>query len=138
MADFLKVLTHERRLRARTKDLSLDELKEVQDKLSRVVAAREEDEKERLREEAAKQEKVEAIKKQMKESGVDLNDLAPELVSQQSKPAKSTSSKRTPKLPKYAYIVDGAEKTWTGQGRTPKVIKQALDKGKQLKDFLIK
>lgn len=138
MADFLKVLTHERRLRARTKALSLDELKEVQQKLGRVVAAREEEEKERLREEEAKQEKIEAIRKQMKDAGVDLNDLAPELVSQQSKPIKPTSRKRTPKPPKYVYEANGEQKTWTGQGRTPKAIQQALDKGKQLKDFIIK
>lgn len=138
MADFLKVLTHERRLRARTKALSLDELKEVQQKLGRVVAAREEEEKERLREEEAKQEKIEAIRKQMKDAGVDLNDLAPELVGQQSKPIKPTSRKRTPKPPKYVYEANGEQKTWTGQGRTPKAIQQALDKGKQLKDFIIK
>lgn len=138
MTDFLKILTHERRLRARTKELSLGELKEVQDKLGRVVAAREEEEAERLREEAAKQEKVEAIKKQMKAAGVDVNDLVPELVQLQTKPTQSKSSKRTPKPPKYAYVVDGEEKTWTGQGRTPKAIQQALEKGKALKDFLIK
>ena len=138
MADFLKVLTHERRLRARTKALSLVELKEVQDKLSRVIAAREEEESERLREEAAKQEKIEAIKQQMKEAGVDVNDLVPELIQQQHKPTLSKSTKRTPKPPKYAYIVDGEEKTWTGQGRTPKAIQQALNNGQSLNDFLIK
>ena len=36
-------------------------------------------------------------------------------------------------------IIDqnGEEKTWTGQGRTPKPIANALENGKSLDDFLI-
>jgi DNA-binding protein StpA len=33
--------------------------------------------------------------------------------------------------------VNGEEKTWTGQGRTPKPIASALANGKSLDEFLI-
>ncbi len=41
---------------------------------------------------------------------------------------------------KYSYVDENGEtKTWTGQGRTPAVIKKAMDEqGKSLDDFLIK
>lgn len=138
MADFINILTHERRLRANTKELSVEELKEVQVKLARIVTVREEEEEDLRREEAEKRQKVEAFRKQMKEAGLDFNDLAPEFANQVASPTKAAPRKRTPKPAKYTYSVDGEERTWTGQGRTPKVIQQALDKGKQLKDFLIK
>lgn len=40
---------------------------------------------------------------------------------------------------KYNPIIDenGDEKTWTGQGLTPKVIAAALESGKVLEDFAI-
>ncbi len=49
-------------------------------------------------------------------------------------------SKRAQRPAKYEYIDENGEsKTWTGQGRTPAVIKQAIDnEGKSLNDFLIK
>ena len=47
-----------------------------------------------------------------------------------AKPKKST---RPPRPAKYKYVdEDGQEKTWTGQGRTPKFL---VDKN--LEDFLI-
>ncbi|HDL8031932.1 TPA: H-NS histone family protein, partial [Yersinia enterocolitica] len=40
---------------------------------------------------------------------------------------------------KYKYIDENGEtKTWTGQGRTPAVIKKAIEEqGKSLDDFLL-
>ncbi|HHF8101288.1 TPA: H-NS family nucleoid-associated regulatory protein, partial [Escherichia coli] len=44
-----------------------------------------------------------------------------------------------PRPAKYKYIdTDGSEKTWTGQGRTPRAIAAALEAGKTLEDFEIK
>ncbi|MXG37181.1 H-NS histone family protein, partial [Escherichia coli] len=53
---------------------------------------------------------------------------------QAGKPVK----KRKVREAKYRFIdVNGEEKTWTGQGRTPKAIANALANGKTLDDFLI-
>ncbi|TNH13381.1 DNA-binding protein H-NS-like protein, partial [Testudinibacter sp. TR-2022] len=46
--------------------------------------------------------------------------------------------KRSQRPAKYRYTDEkGAQKTWTGQGRTPKAIQAALDSGKTLSDFEI-
>ena len=46
--------------------------------------------------------------------------------------------KRAPRPPKYAFIDENGErKTWTGQGRTPRPIQNALNSGKSLSDFEI-
>ncbi|WP_181144543.1 H-NS family nucleoid-associated regulatory protein, partial [Haemophilus influenzae] len=43
-----------------------------------------------------------------------------------------------PRPAKYAFIDENGEhKTWTGQGRTPRPIQNALNKGKSLSDFEI-
>ncbi|HGK3933661.1 TPA: H-NS family nucleoid-associated regulatory protein, partial [Klebsiella pneumoniae] len=46
--------------------------------------------------------------------------------------------KRQPRPAKYRYTDHtGAEKTWTGQGRMPKPIAEAVAQGKSLDSFLI-
>lgn len=57
-----------------------------------------------------------------------------------SAPSTSTSAvkaKRVPRPPKYRYVENGVEKTWTGQGRTPKFLAEQLEQGRQLDEFLI-
>lgn len=52
--------------------------------------------------------------------------------------SKSAKAKREPRPAKYKYIDEnGDEKTWTGQGRTPKAIAAALESGKTLEEFEI-
>ncbi|QTL96452.1 H-NS family nucleoid-associated regulatory protein [Aeromonas jandaei] len=51
--------------------------------------------------------------------------------------AIDTKVKREPRPPKYRYVENGVEKTWTGQGRTPKFLAQQLEQGRQLDEFLI-
>jgi DNA-binding protein H-NS len=48
-------------------------------------------------------------------------------------------AKRAARPAKYKYIDENGEnKTWTGQGRTPAVIKKAIEEqGKSLDDFLL-
>jgi DNA-binding protein H-NS len=50
---------------------------------------------------------------------------------------KISKPKRAPRPAKYKYLVNGKEKTWTGQGRIPSAIQEQLDAGKNLDDFLI-
>ncbi|OEG04156.1 hypothetical protein BFG06_22165 [Aeromonas caviae] len=42
-----------------------------------------------------------------------------------------------PRPAKYKYAEDGQEKTWTGQGRMPKAIAEAVANGRALEEFLI-
>ncbi|MFB0592242.1 H-NS family nucleoid-associated regulatory protein [Aeromonas hydrophila] len=46
-------------------------------------------------------------------------------------------AKRAPRPPKYRYVENGVEHTWTGQGRTPKFLTEQLEQGRQLDEFLI-
>ena len=51
----------------------------------------------------------------------------------------SPKRKRAPKPPKYEFKDENGElKTWTGQGRMPKALQNALDNGRALEEFLIK
>lgn len=61
-----------------------------------------------------------------------------ELLGNNSAAAPRAGKKRQPRPAKYKFTdVNGETKTWTGQGRTPKPIAQALAEGKSLDDFLI-
>ena len=68
--------------------------------------------------------------------GIDPNELLNSLAAVKS----GTKAKRAQRPAKYSYVDENGEtKTWTGQGRTPAVIKKAMDEqGKSLDDFLIK
>ncbi|KAA8996753.1 H-NS histone family protein [Affinibrenneria salicis] len=70
------------------------------------------------KEQAERQAKIEALRTQLLEDGIEPAEL-PGSVSTR----KSAKTKCEPRSAKYKYIDDnGDEKTWTGQGRTPKAI----------------
>nr|WP_310616452.1 H-NS family nucleoid-associated regulatory protein [Pantoea cypripedii] len=132
MSDSLKALNNIRTLRAQARELALADLEEMLEKFSVVVSERRE---ESHAEEAAVREKAEKLAKYRElllEDGIDPNELLGSL-SSTGKPR----AKRAPRPAKYKYIEDGQEKHWTGQGRTPAVIKAAIESGKSLDDFLI-
>jgi len=133
MQDFTDILTHARRLNAATKDLTVAELEDVASKLANVIERRKE-EAELRREQQEKLAEIERFRKQLEEAGLSPEDLLAGEVIASSK----TRKKRQPMPAKYAYVdANGERKTWTGQGRTPKVIQQALDKGRTLESFEI-
>lgn len=61
-----------------------------------------------------------------------------ELVGSTPALATAAKAKRAPRPPKYRYVENRQERTWTGQGRTPKFLAEQLGQGRQLDDFLIK
>lgn len=137
MSDFINIIRHERRLNAALKDVDINELKEIQQKLANVISKREEEERERQRERQQKQNKIAELKRTMQEAGIDISDILEDEIggSKITRPKR----KRTPKPPKYEYTDEnGQRKTWTGQGRMPKPLKQAVDGGRSLSDFLIR
>ncbi|BEE07966.1 MULTISPECIES: H-NS family histone-like protein [Aeromonas] len=135
MNDFLKTLLNIRSLRAALRELSFEQLVEVKEKLDEVFAEREQQET-KLREESAERlQKLAEFTELLKEAGIDPSELVGTAA-----PAKSEGSakaKRAPRPAKYKYTEDGQEKTWTGQGRMPKAIAEAVAAGKALEDFLI-
>nr|WP_319554459.1 H-NS family nucleoid-associated regulatory protein [uncultured Vibrio sp.] len=134
MNELEKILFNIRSLRVFSRDLTLDQLEEAYSKLTTVVEERREEEEVLRAEQAEKEAKLAAIAKQIKEQGIDVNELVSALSSKKVK----SKGKRQVRAAKYKYVDDnGVEKTWTGQGRTPSVIQKALDGGKTLDYFAI-
>lgn len=130
MSDFIAIMSNQRRLKAQLKDLPLEEVKAIRSKFDAVLEQLEEQEAERLKAEEEKRQKIAELKKEAERLDINLMDLI-------DAPAARTPKK--PREPKYEYTTgDGQYKTWTGQGPTPKAIREAIENGKTLEDHLIK
>ena len=131
--ELLTTLLNIRTLRSVSKDISLEDLELALDKLTIVVIERQEKAKQALAEDASRLAKLEEYRQLMLEDGIDINEL---IGTVNNEPKKR---KRAPLPPKYRFLDEnGLEKTWTGQGRTPSLLKIKLDEGHSLKDFEIK
>lgn len=133
MSESLKILNNIRTLRAQSREFSLENLEEMLEKLTTVVEDRRQEEVTFRKDKEERQAKLEAFRQQLLEDGIDPAELLSGL-SSSSKPKSS----REPRPAKYKYIDEnGHEKSWTGQGRTPKAITAAIESGKKLEDFAI-
>ncbi|BAC94110.1 DNA-binding protein H-NS [Vibrio vulnificus YJ016] len=135
MSELTKTLLNIRSLRAFSRELTLEQLEEALDKLTTVVAERQEAEAEERAAKAEQEAKLAAIAEQIAKDGIDVEALISALAGETKVKSKS---KRAPRPAKYKYVdTNGEEKTWTGQGRTPSAIQAQLDAGKSLEDFEI-
>ncbi|ACX88594.1 histone family protein nucleoid-structuring protein H-NS [Pectobacterium parmentieri WPP163] len=133
MSEALKVLNNIRTLRAQAREIDLVTLEEMLEKLTVIVEDRREEEASAQQQNAERQAKIEALRAQLLEDGIDPSELLGS-----ASTAKSTKSKREPRPAKYKYVDEnGNEKLWTGQGRTPKAIAAAIESGKKLEEFEI-
>lgn len=134
MSDLLKMLTNVRSLRVLARETSLEQLEIALEKFSLVVEEKREAEAKAEREIAERQARIAKLKESLIQEGITAQELAI-LLGQES---QSQRKKREPRPAKYKYIDEnGEERTWTGQGRTPKVIQKALDAGKSLSSLEI-
>lgn len=85
----------------------------------------EHDEQEKLR--AEREIKRQELLALIKSEGFSLEDIAGE------NPPPKTPKRR----PKYEYVENGVTRRWSGVGRTPAPIQQALNEGKTLESFSI-
>lgn len=133
MSIMLQKLNNIRTLRAMTREFSIDVLEEMLEKL-RIVTEEKRNEEESLRENLAeKQEKINTWLELMKSEGISPDDLVGDIAA-----ATGTGKKRAARPAKYRFTdFNGEQKTWTGQGRMPKPIAQAVANGQSLNDFLI-
>lgn len=134
MTSTLHTLNNIRTLRAMAREFSLDVLEDMLEKLRIVTEEKRNEQAEIEQQRAEQQQKISALLEMMKADGISAEDLlGSELLSTSAQPKK-----RKPRAAKYRYTdLDGTEKTWIGQGRTPKPISLALAEGKSLDDFLI-
>lgn len=133
MSNVFKTLLNLRSLRAVAREeLTLEQLQEALEKLQTVVAEREEAEAESRQAKKEKEEKLKSYRDMLIADGIDPEELLATLADSPKK------NKRAPRPAKYKFIVDGEERTWTGQGRMPAPLKEAIEnEGKSLDDFLI-
>ena len=81
---------------------------------------------------AKKQEVAEKVRKLTRDNGLNISDL---MTADKQKKAK-TKKPRGKVAPKYKNPANGSE-TWTGRGRQPRWVADALTDGKSLDDILI-
>ncbi|QGU87706.1 histone-like nucleoid-structuring protein H-NS [Erwinia sorbitola] len=135
MSEALKILNNIRTLRAQARECSLETLEEMLEKLEVVVNERRDEETQAQAEVEERTRKLQQYRDMLIADGIDPNELLSTLAAAKA-PGKA---KRAARPAKYSYTDENGEtKTWTGQGRTPVVIKKAIDEqGKKLEDFLL-
>ena len=133
MSSMLKNLNNIRSLRAMAREFSVEVLEDMLEKFRVVTKERRDEEEQLQRQRAEQQEKINTLLALMQADGINPEELL------SMTPATAGSvKKRQPRPAKYRFTdLNGETKTWTGQGRTPKPIAQALAAGKSLDDFLI-
>lgn len=133
MSSMLHKLNNIRTLRAMSREFSSDVLEEMLEKF-RIVTEEKRSEEESLRENMAeKQEKINSLLEMMRAEGISPDELLGDTAT-----AVNTGKKRAARPAKYRFTdLNGEQKSWTGQGRMPKPIAQAIANGKSLDDFLI-
>ncbi|BFR92079.1 H-NS family nucleoid-associated regulatory protein [Buchnera aphidicola str. APS (Acyrthosiphon pisum)] len=135
MNEILKILNNIRTLRVHSRECSLEILEEILEKFKVVINERKKEEKKIKEEIAQRAIKLKKYREMLIADGINPNELLTKTNS-----IKSSEKRKRPKRPaKYKYInKNGDFKTWTGQGRTPSVIKNAiLERKKILEDFLL-
>lgn len=135
MSEALKILNNIRTLRAQARECSLETLEEMLEKLEVVVNERREEETHAKAESEERTRKLEQYREMLLADGIDPNELL-STIAETKAPGKT---KRAARPAKYQYVDENGEtRTWTGQGRTPAVIKKAIEEeGKQLDNFLL-
>ncbi|OOE77039.1 H-NS family histone-like protein [Salinivibrio sp. ML290] len=136
MSDAMKALLNLRSLRAVAKEMSTEQLNEALEKLQTVVEERKEIDRQAEAQEKERLEKLEKYRAMLEADGIDPEEIVA-LLGGASK--SKALGKRATRPAKYQYTgEDGSQKTWTGQGRMPKVIREAIESGAaKQEDFLI-
>ncbi|MGY3892137.1 H-NS family histone-like protein, partial [Aeromonas mytilicola] len=101
MNEFLKILLNIRSLRAACRDLSLEQLEEGLQKLSEVVAERQQDESAERQAREEHQKKIAEYAEMLKAAGIDPAELVGTVATESTKTSKG---KRAPRPAKYRYL----------------------------------
>ena len=131
MSETLKTLSNIRSLRVLARETSLEQLETLLEKLTIVIEEKRKDVKAQELEQAKFLESLNKYKEMLAQDGISADELASLL---SNAPVERKSRKPiAPRPAKYKFVdVNGNEKTWTGQGRTPRELV-----GKNLSEFEI-
>ena len=135
MSDAIKSLNNIRTLRAQAREYSIETLEEMLEKFEVIVNERREEESQAVAHNSERLRKLEQYREMLIADGIDPNELLQAVAT--AKPA--VKARRAARPAKYQYTDEAGElRTWTGQGRTPAVIRKAIESdGKTLEDFAL-
>lgn len=130
--EFRRILSNIRSTRVFARETDFELLKEMHEKLGAVIEERRLDAEKEVAERVIREEKRKEILQLIEGEGFTAEDL----LGGDIKISKNRS--KNPKAPaKYEFIENGEIKTWTGKGRKPKPIAEALNAGHSVNEFLI-
>ena len=124
MTEFLKVLLNIRSLRAALRELSFEQLQEANEKFSSIYNERVAEIEKTRAADAERLAKLAEFQAMLADAGIDPTELVQGVPAGK---AQRDGTKRAPRPPKYRYMDNGEEHTWTGQGRTPKALAAMLE-----------
>ncbi|OKP21809.1 H-NS family histone-like protein [Serratia fonticola] len=128
------ILSNIRSVRAFARETDFDLLIEMQEKLNIVIEERREDAEREKQERAVRETKRLELLQLIQSEGFDPSEL---LGIESAGGAAKKSKTGVKRAPKYQYEQDGQTHYWSGVGRKPRQIQDALDQGKTLDSFLI-
>ncbi|EAR57372.1 putative DNA-binding protein H-NS [Photobacterium sp. SKA34] len=129
----IDILLNLRSLRAQAREMSVVDLQEGLQKFTQVVEERREEEEAANAVNKEQEAKLQKYRDMLEAEGITAEELVALLGD-----APKAKKKRAARPAKYTFSDEnGEEKTWTGQGRTPKALQQLLDNGAQLSEFEI-
>lgn len=134
MENLAKLLSDKRRLRRVLNEMSLADAEICLMKIEEIVSERRAEEERLAAEEAEKSRKINEMRELLAQSGLSVEDLGAVVA-----PSRRSSSRQGVKVePKYQWTTaEGIVKQWTGRGNTPRDLKQLLEQGASLEQFLI-
>lgn len=131
MSDTLKKLSNIRSLRVLAREATLEQLESLVEKLNFVIQEKRNEEKAQELEQSKRLEELNKYKEMLERDGISVSELASLLGDSANE--KKARKAIAPRPAKYKFKdANGNERTWTGQGRTPKELV-----GKNLDDFKI-
>ena len=133
MALNIKDLKNIRQLRAALRTCSVAEIADIAGKINVIQKEREKEEEKLQEAMKARERSVNNALSFLEKEDIDVYDLIDAL-------NQKSVKKRGKMMPKYAYTdLDGINRTWTGQGKTPLALLKLMQKtGASLDDFLIR
>lgn len=129
-----RVLSNVRSIKAFVRETDFELLQEIKEKLEAAIEDRKAEYEQEKAAAVAKEKKRQELLQLIAGEGFSVDELLGNETAKSARKA-STGVKRAAK---YEYQLDGVTKQWSGVGRKPKPIQDALDGGASLEDFLIK
>lgn len=129
----LRILSNVRTLRVLAREVDIEKLESLAEKLNSVISERKQEIALLQTEEKERLERIEKYKEMLKKECKEGRISDPKIEALLGLKRKGKRRKSAPRPAKYKFTdAQGNEKTWTGQGRTPKELV-----GKDLNEYLI-